>query len=248
MRPLATLAVLSLSGCAAMLPAPVPMASVQSLREAGPGRCLLVMLPGRGDRAQDFAAKGFLEAIQKRPRLSVDAVAADAVFGYYARRTLFERLETDVLAPLKARGNDQVWLLGISMGGLGTLLEAKNRSGWAGAILLAPFLGEAELVAEIERAGGPAKWEPGKVDPDDYQRELWAWLKGALPRDEPRITLAYGEQDRMAAQQRVLAAALPEGRVFRAPGGHDWATWTRLFDEVLDRSDFARACAASAAP
>ena len=239
----AALASLALSGCAAMLPAPVPMTSVKSLREEGkPHKCLLVMLPGRGDSASDYQRHGFFDALKKRP-LSVDAVAADAVFGYYARRTLIERLRTDVLEPAKARGYEQVWFLGISMGGLGTLLDAKNEGGVTGAVLIAPFLGDEDVVREIEKAGGPAAWKPGEIAADDYQRGLWKWLQGALAKDEPRLTLAFGESDRMAPVHRLLASALPEGRVFRAEGAHDWPTWTKLWSSVLDGSDFSRSCA-----
>ncbi len=239
----AAAAAVALTGCAAMLSAPVPMTSVQSLREEGqPQRCLLVMLPGMGDSASDFPKHGFFDAMRKRP-LSVDAVAADAGLGYYARRTLFERLRVDVIEPAKARGYEQVWLLGISMGGLGALLDAKSEGGVTGAVLIAPFVGDEEVLDEIELAGGPAAWRPGEVAPDDYQRDLWRWLQAALARDEPRLTLAFGESDRLAAGHRLLASALPEGRVFRAEGGHDWGTWTRLWDAVLDRSDFARSCA-----
>ncbi|HEY3446458.1 MAG TPA: hypothetical protein VGK67_08830 [Myxococcales bacterium] len=234
---------LALAGCAAMLPAPVPMASVKSAREEGkPHKCLLVMLPGRGDRASDYRTHGFFEALEARP-LSVDAVAADAVFGYYARRTLFERLRVDVVEPAKARGYEQVWFLGISMGGLGALLNAKSEGGVTGAVLLAPFVGDEDVIQEIEKAGGPAAWKPGVIAQDDYQRELWKWLQGALPKDEPRLTLGFGESDRMAASHRLLASALPEGRVFRAEGAHDWPTWKKLWNAVLDGSDFSRSCA-----
>jgi len=241
----AVLASAALSGCAAMLPAPVPMQSIQSLRPEGrTHKCLLVMLPGRGDHAEDYRTHGFFEALRKRP-LSVDAVAADAVFGYYARRTLFERLRVDVVEPARARGYEQVWFLGISMGGLGTLLNAKDQAAGAvtGAILIAPFVGDEDVIEEIQKAGGPAAWKPGAIDKDDYQRELWKWLQGALPKDEPRLTLGFGEQDRLAASHKLLASALPAGRVFRAEGAHDWPTWTRLWNTVLDGSDFATACA-----
>lgn len=239
----AVVASLTLTGCLAMLPAPVPMTSVKALREEGkPHKCLLVMLPGRGDRAADYEKHGFFEALRTRP-LSVDAVAADATYGYYAHRTLFERLKTDVVEPARARGYEQVWYLGISMGGLGTLLNARNEGGVTGAVLLAPFVGDEDVVDEIAKAGGPASWKPGEISKDDYQRDLWKWLQGALPKDEPRITLGFGESDRMASAHRLLASALPEGRAFRAEGAHDWSTWTKLWNTILDGSDFSRSCA-----
>ena len=240
---------LALSGCAAMLPAPVPMESLRYERDPGkPQRCLLVMLPGRGDHARDYASHGFIEALRKRP-MSVDVVAADAVFGYYARRTLVERLRTDVIEPARAKGYEQVWLMGISMGGLGSLFYSKANPGFAGAVLLAPFLGEEEVIDEIAKAGGPATWKPGNVTEDDWGRELWRWLIAAVAKDDPKIVLGFGESDRLAKGHRLLASILPEGRVYRTEGIHDWPAWTKLWDAVLDRSELSKACGeASAAP
>ncbi|MBI5543843.1 MAG: alpha/beta fold hydrolase [Deltaproteobacteria bacterium] len=235
------------SGCAALLPAPTPMASLQYQRQADqPKRCLLLMLPGRGDRADDYAKHGFIEALQKRP-LEVDAVAANAVVGYYARRTLLERLREDVLEPAKAQGYEQVWVVGISMGGLGSLLYAKEHPGFAGVVLLAPFLGDEAVIEEIEKVGGLGKWAPpAEIARDDYQRDLWRWLKGAVEKGQPRLLLGFGEQDFMARSHRLLAAALPEGSTFRTEGKHDWGTWSRLWNRLLDDSELARACAAPA--
>lgn len=232
-----------LSGCAWMLSAPTPMPSLEYSRPAEkPRRCLLVMLPGRGDRAADYAAHGFLEALQKRP-LAVDAVVPDAVVGYYARRTLIERLRDDVVEPARRKGYEQVWVLGISMGGLGSLLYAKEQPGVTGVMLLAPFLGDADVLEEIEKAGGPRSWTPRRASDDDYQRDLWAYLQRVLASDQPRLALGFGEQDRMADGHRLLASALPADRVYRTTGGHDWEAWARLWNALLDRSDFATACA-----
>jgi pimeloyl-ACP methyl ester carboxylesterase len=248
-RLLAGLAVvLGASGCVAWLPAAVPMRTVDYRLAEGKARCALVLLPGRGDDAETFAEHGFVEALRAR-RLSVDLVAADATMGYYFKGLLNERLVADVFSKVKARGYEKTWLLGISMGGMGSLISAERNPGVAdGLILLAPFLGDDALVNEISAAGGLAKWQPGPVEPrfdaDTYQRHVWAWLKGATAAGAPVIYLGYGTEDaQMSAKAKVLGAALPAGHVASAPGGHDWPPWNKLWGDWLDRSSFATDCA-----
>ena len=51
---------------------------------------------------------------------------------------------------------------------------------------------------------------------------------------EPPLHLGLGREDRFAERHRVLAAALEPGEVDTVPGGHDWPTWRRLWDNFLD--------------
>src|SRR5438270_11537451 len=106
------LAPLALTGCLKLLPAPIPMESVADPFDGGTrARCLLVLLPGAADRATVFRDQGFIETIQ-RTGLSVDALSADATPGYYYRGIAAQRIETDVVAPARAKGYEQVWVLG----------------------------------------------------------------------------------------------------------------------------------------
>ena len=97
------------------------MPSISSAAAKGLGKTLLIMLPGRGDRASSFVTAGFVDIADRH---QFDVLAVDAHFGYYAERILVERLHEDIIAPAKARGYENIWLLGISMGGLGALLYA----------------------------------------------------------------------------------------------------------------------------
>jgi pimeloyl-ACP methyl ester carboxylesterase len=208
-----------------------------------PARCLLILLPGLGDSAGDFADHGFIAALRKR-NLSVDSISANATLGYYARETLIERLETDVLAPARKVGYEQIWVAGISLGGMGSVLLAESHaSELTGLILIAPYLGDDKILDEIESSGGVAHWKAGKAT-GDYRREMWRWLQGAIarPASAPAIYLASGDQDRLRRGHRLLAEQLPRNRVFRTIGNHDWGPWSVLWDNVLDRSDFAAQC------
>ena len=164
---------------------------------------------------------------------------ADATVGYYIHRNLPERLLADVIEPARTQGYRSMWLSGISMGGLGALLFAqRNPTAVSAVIVVAPFLGEEEVIDEIERAGGVAAWTPpAHLDPDDYQRSLWGWLKGcAEHRDScPRIFLGFGAEDRFVRAQRLLAATLPADRVAVVAGRHTWEPWRQAYTALLPR-------------
>ncbi|MCA9666760.1 MAG: alpha/beta fold hydrolase, partial [Myxococcales bacterium] len=161
-----------------------------ALDAARPQRCLLVLLPGFGDAARRFEKEGFVAAL-RRARVAADIVALEAHFGYYRSGVLMTRLEHDVLRPARARGYRRVWLLGISMGGAGAFGAAGTYPDRvAGAMLVAPYLGDGELLDEIARAGGPRRWHPGAdfdgerfVGPRRARgraahfRALWSWAR-----------------------------------------------------------------------
>lgn len=234
------------TGCTSWLPAPAPMRTVTNRASAiGQARCLLVLMPGIGDSAEDFANHGFIEALRRR-KVPVDVISAHATIGYYAKRTLQDRIEIDVLAPARKAGYEQIWFGGISMGGLGSLLMAERHAAeLAGLILIAPYLGEDEVVDEVVEGGGLARWQPpATINADDYQRGIWRWLKTATqqPASAPPIYLLSGDQDKFAQAHRLLGTTLPPKRRFRTRGKHDWAPWQRLWADFLDQSDFRARC------
>jgi pimeloyl-ACP methyl ester carboxylesterase len=197
----------------------------------------VVFLPGRGDRPEDFEARGMLAAARSAG-LRADVLAVDAHLAYYRKRVIVERLQADVIGPARARGYVRVWLVGISLGGLGALLLAEHHPDAASGILvIAPYLGEPALAREIEAAGGLGQWTPGETA-EDF-RGLWAGLQRRRAAGErPPLWLAYGADDRYAYGHRLLASALPASRVLVAEGGHDWAAWRALWAEFLARGAF----------
>lgn len=239
---------LSLSTCAALSKAPVPMTAQQYLRAEADSKCLVVLLPGAGDTGASFEKAGLVDAMKQRG-FSVDVVAADATYGYYAKGILVERLGTDVVLPAQGRGYAHVWLMGTSMGGMGSLLYAHDHSGEVrGVLLLAPFLGTPDVAQEVKRAGGLAKWQgpppAAEVTEANYQREMWRWLQAITDGREPgpKVYLGWGTEDRLAPQAAVLADALPPTRTFPVPGPHKWPVWKASFEKFLETSDFAADC------
>jgi pimeloyl-ACP methyl ester carboxylesterase len=221
---------LAVSGCAWMYAAPVPLRTELYPASAGAqARTLLVLLPGRGDDMTDFASHGFIDDL-RAAGASVDVVAVDARIGYYMKETIVDRLWTDVLEPARKKGYRQIWIAGISMGGLGTLAVASTIPGAADRlILLAPYLGPKRLIGDIEAAGGPARWTPTDTA-DPYQR-IWQWLKKYREPGTvmPKMTLAFGDKDSLAPGLRLLAQLLPADQVLHVDGGHNWVAWRQLW-------------------
>ena len=247
MKRLAVVALLLAGGCVGPMQAPAPLRSIEYAQAAAPAKCLFVLLPGRGDRAETFEERGFVAALQDRA-LSIDIRATDATFGYYMRGTFVERLAADVIAPAKARGYQEIWLVGPSMGGFGSLLYSRGHAAdVTGVLAIAPFLGDRKLIAEIAAAGGLNWHAPARVDEinrDNYQGELWRWLQAATQGMEnaPLIFAGYGTADSLSAADSLLTAELPPARVFLTAGGHEWPAWRRILDSFLDSPDFAAHC------
>jgi pimeloyl-ACP methyl ester carboxylesterase len=249
-RILAVAMTLALAGCIGSMSAPVPMRYVDHPAATSPAMCLFVFLPGRGDRAETFEQRGFVEALRARS-LSIDVRSADATFGYYTRGAFIERLSTDVIAPAKSRGYEEIWLVGPSMGGFGSLFYSRAHADEiTGALAIAPFLGGRDVIEEITKAGGLKQWRgPARVETPDrntFERELWRWLQAATQGKEkaPLLFVGYGTADRLSTADALLAAELPPSHVFLTDGGHEWAAWRRVLDRFLDSREFAPHCRA----
>jgi hypothetical protein len=224
------------SSCA--LPTNAPLKSLFYPRPLDDGsRGLIVFLQGRGGSNTDFAAHGFVAAINRR-RLPFDMMAPDAHMGYYMGETLVPRLKDDLIEPAKMSGYRPVWLVGVSMGGLGALMYLREHpEDVAGVCLISPFLGYPGIISEISAAGSLTAWDPGPFDPrKDWERMLWAWLKETVAAGKIRtpIYLGYGDKDSFTRAHQLLAQVLPADHVQRVSGGHDPETMITVWDLFLD--------------
>lgn len=236
---------LALSGAGCLAPfrqaTPAPLPSLVVTKAAAETKCTALLLPGTWDEPKDFAKHGFGELALERGA-PVDLIAVDAHVGYYKKRSIVVRLHEDQVAPLRASG-EKVWLVGVSLGGVGSLIyAAEHAEEIEGLVLFAPFLGDEEVLAEIRAAGGPLAWKPpAQIGADDWQRRVWAYLQRwhAQQGPKPSIHVAYGRNDRFAGGIRLLAELLPAENVRHLLGGHDWKTWSKLWDGYLEQDPFA---------
>ncbi|HUP90643.1 MAG TPA: alpha/beta hydrolase-fold protein [Solimonas sp.] len=245
MRLLVLLMAAALAGCGAMGgPAgkasdPIPTALVPAPHPPTELRRMVVVLPGRGDDLERLRASGIAEAIQ-RAAPDTDVLLAGATFAYYADGGLERRLHEQIMAPARALGYRELWLAGASMGGMGALVYERAHPGeLTGLLLMAPFMGEAELVEEIAAGGGPARWDPGPapaaIDRDNVGREMWRVVRSwaASPELAERVWLVCGADDGFAAGARLIASVLPRTHYLERPGGHAWKVWTPAATEVF---------------
>ncbi len=226
------------SACMNMRTATVPMASLTDwLPQKSTPRNLAVFLPGVYDSPQDFVSNYFVHELRRR-QMPFDVVAADAHLDYFQTGTVVERLKQDIIEPALTRNPQQIWLVGISLGGLGAMLYASQDPRVTGVVALAPYLGTKQALAEVSNAGGWMHWDPAQSTAMlDWERGLHRWIKSYLqqPDEMPSLYMGYGEQDRFAAEQAQLARQLPAENVLRVEGGHDWPTWKALWRGLVDR-------------
>lgn len=199
------------------------------------GRDLLVLLPGAAMRPEEFASAGFAErAALYQPGLDLCVVGLDL-----ARITGADPLPAltdEILGPAR-RQYRQVWLGGISLGGLLALAQAASApDSIDGLCLLAPYPGSRPTWLAIERAGGLAAWQASAEQLSDPEFRVWHWLQ--QPPSLPAF-VGWGSADRFAAGMARLAGRFPESARQVRPGAHDWPTWQALWDDFLARDFFA---------
>jgi len=227
---------MALSGC---LAPPRPLTPMPATwEETVPGQrqdTLLVFLPGRHDEPEDFLENGFLEEMRSTG-LPADAVFTGAHLGYYYKQTLPERLETDILRPAREMGYRHIWVVGISLGGLGAVLFDQDVPGWwDGIVLIAPFVGDKQAILDRVRAAPSlsAAELPESYPSDDYTAKFWQWVQAYQADPDRPLLLALGRDDRMRADQTLLARDLPPQQVMTVDGNHSWPVWRELWWKLV---------------
>lgn len=193
---------------------------------------LLVLLPGAYMTAADFATAGFFDAIARR-RLALDLVAVDLDLEAISSGAALPALQAQILAPARNQGYSQVWLGGISLGGLLALCHNADTPGAVdGLCLLAPYPGSRLTTNAIARAGGLGVWQASAEELSDPEFRAWQWLQKP-PADFP-VFVGYGTEDRFAAGMAQIAGCFPQDARCAIPGDHDWPVWQVLWEHFLD--------------
>ena len=199
----------------------------------------MVWLPGAFDMPEDFVKAGFDASVRSR-RIPLDLVFVDAELEHLQDRSVHDRLRRDILAPARELGCRSIWLAGISLGGFIALdYAAGHPQDWDGLCLLAPYLGNRMLIAEIAGAGGLSNYQPGPLADCDEERRIWRFIasrpaEASRRADAKRMYLGYGREDRFAQAHALMAEALGPDAAHVVSGGHDWPTWIALWEYFLD--------------
>jgi pimeloyl-ACP methyl ester carboxylesterase len=203
--------------------------------------CLVIFLPGLLDSPDSFLDHGMVRDLRESGA-PCDAVMVDLHYRYYFDGHASDVIYEDVLLPAVARGYKEIWVVGISLGGMGaTLLAREHGASLAGIVLLSPFLGIEPIRSEVVRTGLP-DWHPGPlpraIDDATFTRFVWAYLRGYVddPDEMPPMYVGWAEGETQDAPSRTLAAVLPSDRVATVEGRHDWDAWTRLFRTLIARA------------
>lgn len=222
---------LLVSSCFVSPPTEAPLPHFDFVQESSTTRPLVIMLPGRGDRAETFVNQGFQLPGEKH---GFDVIAVDAHFGYYRERSLVARLHEDIVLPAREAGYEHIWLLGVSLGGFGSVLYTANYPDEIdGVILLAPFLGDQSVIDEISGNGGLVGWDPAQSSLKAHEITIWSWLQAATEEGaSTKLILGYGDSDRLAGSYGPLLERLDPARVYTVQGGHGWRSWGALWEEI----------------
>lgn len=203
---------------------------------------LVLLLPGFGASDRTFEKKEVI-ATMREAGLKADILAVNANYGYYVGEELIPRLREDVFADVGGR-YEHIWVVGISMGGLGTLLTLQAfREHVDGVVLLSPYLGRAKTLDVVSAAPLAAYQAP---DAPMWDEDLWRFLTAleTAPETLPPIYLGHGTKDLGVARHVWLSGYLPPERVRVVEGGHTWAVWRELIgafvaEDLLDEPGFA---------
>jgi pimeloyl-ACP methyl ester carboxylesterase len=215
---------------------------VRTAESAARAPTCIVCLPGAYHAAADLSSAGFDSRVRERA-LPIDLAFVDVDLRHLGDRRPLDRLKHEIVLPARAMGYRSIWMAGISLGGFMALdYAASNPGDLDGLCLLAPYLGSRMLTREIA-ASGLAAWTGGAAAESDEERRIWRLIQAqhplaqrtdAGPGYSPSLYLGYGREDRFSDAHRLMAQALPAGAVDVVPGGHDWRTWTVLWENFLD--------------
>lgn len=219
-----------------MINTPLDVLSYTS-QETTKNKNLIIFLRGIGGSHRRFQREGFVDKVRELG-LPFDMVAPNSHFGYYADRTLVVRLKEDVIIPAQQQGYENIWLVGISMGGLGSLLYLREQpEDINGVFLISPFLGDKTFVKSIVAEGGVLDWTPSENDiSEDWQAMLWEWIKTEVATgNTPPVYFGSGTEDNYVEGQRLLSEVLPADSTMWVEGGHNYPTFMALWEVFLGK-------------
>lgn len=196
---------------------------------------LIILLPGAYQQPEDFSKQGFVSTVDDR-ELSVDLMMAELSFSHISDLTALTEIHNSLVLPAISKGYQNIWLVGISIGGYVAIAYANRYPAQlAGLLLLAPYPGNRITTKEVALAGGAQTWTPESLTDEDTERGNWNWLKTHASSTDIEVYLGYGEDDRFAESHSMMAKTLPATHVDKIAGEHSWPVWQQLWRNFLDK-------------
>lgn len=236
------IAIFLFSACSFYPKTTIPIETTSYVVGAGSAKTLLVMLPGIRDSDKSFARNDFITILNQN-NIDVEVITVNANIAYYKNRGLIDRLEQDVIQVAKQEGYKNIWLLGISLGGLGAMLYTNEQpEDIQGIILLAPYLGDRDIIEEIKSYASLEEWakfakqftrENSTEKSNKLVKYLWLPLIERKCYTHKPIYLLYGDEDKHKFAHDVMASCLSADSVITIEGKHNWKTWKMLWDSLL---------------
>ncbi|MDH5369955.1 MAG: alpha/beta hydrolase [Gammaproteobacteria bacterium] len=199
---------------------------------------LIIFLPGLYDTADKFKDEDFF-LIARKAGITADMVSANVNVLHLVEDMMVKRIESDVFLDAKNNGYKNIWLVGVSLGGLNSLLFYREHSkNICGVVTLAPYVANKPLIKEIQDAENIKYWVPGSVE-NEYAFEkklhfLWVWLKEQVSKNNlNNIYLGYGKQDMHIEGIKLLQNILDKKNIVTVEGGHNWETGQKIWQQQL---------------
>ena len=180
-----------------------------------------------------FEEAGFLALVHKYYP-TIDCITVYTHASYFRTGNLIERFQKDVLAEYRRQGYKNIILVGVSMGGFGALwLHHFYATDIAGMVVIAPYLG-GDFLGDIIASNFRKSLA---IDEGDLEFNALAMqmIDQQMPSLTNKMLLAYGQQDRYANNIVQFANKLPASSVIASSGGHGWATWTPIWEIILQQ-------------
>lgn len=199
---------------------------------------LIIFLPGLYDTAEIFKEEQFF-TIARKAGIKADMVAASIHIDHLVEEMMVKRIETDIFQYAKDFGYKNIWLAGVSLGGLNSLLfYQKHMKDICGVVALAPYLADKALTKELKQAGGIKNWQPKSVKNKKIFEQklqfLWVWLQEQDSKNNlSQIFLGYGKQDRYVEPIKLLQHILDKKNVTAVEGNHGWIAGRKIWQQQL---------------
>lgn len=223
--------IITLTGCV-YIKQPDEKLKVHQLSPLNTKNHLIIILPGITDSLDTLRNNKLLKKIYIcNP--DVNIIYVNAHFGFYRTKTIVERLHKDIILPAHNKGISDIWLFGISLGGLGSLTyHNKHPDMISGVITLAPFLGLTRdfNLYQLEKNN--------KIYLKDFIN-FWQKTEKTLSLQK-KVYLGFTKGDNYFKQQQWLADFLPEEHVTKGSGAHDWSSWKKIINKLLDSTPLCK--------